>query len=86
MELSTWRQVRTGTRAGRETLGRPISMVRRFTAAGLLRVRSSAHPFIPERAIQGTGTTHGRLATVPGGVALVIFGASQPCDRPYPFL
>lgn len=82
MELSIWDPVRTGMPAGRETLGHPISMVRLFTAAGLLRVRSLAHLFIPERSIQGTVTTHGPLATVPGGVALVIFGASQACERP----
>lgn len=56
-------------------------------AAARLRVPSSAHRCIPERSIQGTGTTLGHLAMVPGGMALVISDARQELrlDLPHPW-
>jgi hypothetical protein len=74
-----------GTPPSQVTLARRMGMAPPFMAAGRPQVPSSVHLFIPERSIQGTGTTHGRLATALGGVVLVISGAKLGFDRLYRF-
>jgi hypothetical protein len=70
-----------GTPPSQVTLARRMGMAPPFMAAGRPQVPSSVHLFIPERSIQGTGTTHGRLATVPGGVVLVTSDANKVFNR-----